>query len=227
MSESNLDIILNGSLDQPVPLDWGNGVLDRIDQIIQQAITEKNGWLAVNALVELRKVAMSSGIGLAKFIHDVVTNWDKFGIDDNVYAVLQDQVGITKYTIDRYTLTWESLNDPKITPPQYAHSILERGIAASLNVALMLKKGVEPTNEQWEDLVNAPDKAALNDTIREISGEEVSPNKIYIQMELTGEIYVYHLNQKHYVGKLDTASGVYAVQKAVDRMCLGGGVSRK
>lgn len=220
---NELDLI-GGNLDQPVPLKDAEDIFSKIDKIIATAIEKKNAWIAVNSCQDLYQIARLSSISLAKMLHGIISNWDKFDIDEDVYAVLKDSLGIHHYTAVRYAEAWGIL--PQI-PEEHRGTIIERGIADLLRVSKMLNSGYEPTDEQWFDIANAPDRMDFRDHIREVTHEKPSERAIIPQMELDGTIYVYHLGEKHYVGKLDTASGVYAVQKTIYRMCIGGGVSRK
>jgi hypothetical protein len=91
----------------------------------------------------------------------------------------------------------------------------------------MLGGGYEPTEKQWEQIVDASCRTDLEEAIREVTHEPVSDRVIYPVMEIDGTVNVYHQGEKYYVGKLDTASGIFAVQKTIYRMTVGGGVSRK
>jgi hypothetical protein len=225
MSNNELDLI-SSNLDQPIPLKERQSLFDRIDNILDEAITTGNGWKAINACSQLNEIARLSSISLAKFMYGIVINWDKFHIDEDMYMVLTEAFGCVKSTITRYTDAWEKIISGEI-PAEHADKMIDRGIRDLDTVSKMLDSGYVPDESQWERIVNAPDRMELEKEIREVTHEPVSEKTIFIQMEMSGEVNVYHLGEKHSVGKLDTASGIYAVQKAIYRMCRGGGVLRK
>jgi hypothetical protein len=219
--------LISASLDQPIPtMNKATEIFNRIDEVINKAVEEHNGWIAVNAARELVIIARLSGLSLAKMLHGIITSWDRFGIEDDVYSVLKEHLGTVKYTCTRYAEAWQTLMSGKI-PDEYANKLVERGIRDVLIVTKTLNAGYEISNEQYKEIVNAPDRMELEEVIRKVKNEPISEKIIHAQMEMNGEIYVYHLGQKHYVGKLDTSSGVYAVQKMIYRICIGGGISRK
>ena len=226
MNNDSLDMIISGNLDQPIPLSEAESIFSKIDRVIDKAIETKNGWIAINACQELYQVARLSSISLAKMLYGIISNWDKFGIDENVYAVLTDKLGVHRYTSMRYAEAWETLQSGKI-PDEHVSKIIERGIRDVITVTRMLNSGFEPTEEQWNSIANASDRMEFADNIREVTHEEPTERSISPSMEIDGTINVYHLGEKHYVGKLDTSSGIYAVQKTIYRMLIGGGVSRK
>jgi len=223
MSSEEVGLILS-NLDSPIPLKETTSIFERIDKIMDKAIVEHNGWIAIEECRKLYEIARLSSISLAKFLYEIMVNWDKLGINEDVYAVLNDRLGVHRNTINRYTNAWQTL--PQI-PEEYREEVIKRGIADILKVTKMLGGGYEPTEKQWEQIVDAPCRTDLEEAIREVTHEPVSDRVIYPQMEINGDVYVYHLGEKHYVGKLDTASGIYAVQKTIYRMCVGGGVTRK
>jgi len=226
MNNDSLDMIITSNLDQPIPLKDAEDIFSKIDRIIDKAITEKNAWIALNACRELYQVARLSSIALAKFLHGIISNWDKFEIDEDVYAVLLDRLGVHKYTAQRYANAWNKVQTGEI-PTEHAEKLIDRGIRDIIEVAKMLDAGYEPTPEQWEDITGASDRMDFQEQIRHVTKEEPSERVIHPVMEMDGTVNVYHLGEKHYVGKLDTASGIYAVQKTIYRMTVGGGVSRK
>jgi len=217
--------LITTSLDQPAPLKGYKDVFDKIDNIINLAIESGNGWGAIAAVQELYQIARISSISLAKMLHAIVTNWEKFKIEEDMYTILTESLGLHKYTITRYVEAWDTLQF-KI-PTYYGERLMDRGIRDVIAVSNLVNSGYELTDTQWDNIVNAPDRVTMEDTIREIKQEPVSENKIYGQMELDGTIYVYYKGDKHYVGKLETSSGIHAVQKIIYRMCVGGGISRK
>lgn len=215
--------LISSNLDQPIPIET-EPIFAKIDRIIDTAIATKQGWAAIESCRQLYEIARLSSISLAKFLHGIISNWDKFGIDEDVYAVIHDKLGIHHNTIVRYAEAWDTI--PEI-PEEQRETIIGRGIADLLKVSKMLNSGYKPTEEQWSNIANASDRMDFQEQIREVTHEKLSERAITPQMEMNGDIYVYHLGEKHYVGKLDTASGVYAVQKTIYRMCVGGGVVRK
>jgi len=217
--------LISTNLDQPSPLKGYEDVFEKIDNIISMAINTGNGWGAISAVQELYQIARVSSISLAKMLHAIVTNWDKFNIEEDMFTILTESLGLHKYTITRYVEAWDTLQY-KI-PSNYGERLMDRGIRDVIIVSKLINSGYDLTEDQWENIIDAPDRVTMEDTIREIKQEPVSENKIYAQMELDGTIYVYHKGEKHFVGKLETSSGIFAVQKMIFRMCIGGGVSRK
>jgi hypothetical protein len=225
MSNEEVGLVL-GMMDDTIPLGETSSIFDRIDRVIDKAILDKNGWRAINLCLEIYQVARLSSISFAKALYETVANWDKFGIDEDVIAVLVDKLGVHRNTVNRYVSAWTVIQSGVI-PKEHTEKVVGRGIADIIKITKMLDGGYEPTEEQWQDIVDAPCRTDLEEAIRDVTHEPVSERVIYPVMEIDGTINVWHKGEKHYVGKLDTSSGVFAVQKTIYRMAIGGGVTRK
>ena len=218
--------LILSNLDSPIPLNETKSIFEKIDQVIDKAIEEKNGWKAINVCLEIYQVARLSSISFAKALYETIINWDKFGIDEDVIAVLIDKLGVHRNTINRYVNAWSVIQSGKI-PEEHTERLVGRGIADIIKVTKMIEGGYEPNPEQWEHIVDSSCRTELEEAIREVTHEPVSDRVIYPVMEIDGTVNVFHQGEKYYVGKLDTASGIYAVQKTIYRMTVGGGVTRK
>ena len=71
---TNDDLLLIGSLDQPLPVDKTE-ILQKVERIILEAVEEHNQWKALNVCRELVQVQKMSGLGLAKALFMVRKHW--------------------------------------------------------------------------------------------------------------------------------------------------------
>ena len=119
--------LLTGNLDQPIPVDTDN-IFARIDKIVADGIETKNGWKVVEACKQLYEIARLSSISFAKFLYEIKVNWDKLNINEDVYAVLIDRLGVHRNTINRYVEAWNVIQSGRI-PQEHTERIITRGIA--------------------------------------------------------------------------------------------------
>lgn len=217
------DLLVVTSFDQSIATE-DLSILDRIDSILEEAVREKNAYIALNACKSLVRVAKTSGIGLAKMLYHIYSKWDEFEIQDAFEDIVYEYVGLHKYTVHKYVRVWAMHQENKI-PEKYEKEILQRNIKDQIPIANALVQGYKIEDENWEKLVDASDFTEVAKIVREdIKLKEPSIDALRLRIDNGGGIWAYKAGEKRLVGALNINNTDEIVKQAVQRIINNCGI---
>lgn len=212
------ELILFGTgLDQPIPDDdWA---IQKVDEIIQEAVQKKDPYIAIHAVQSLVKIAKLSGRALAKLLHFLRYNWEVFNSDENFDDVVYVESGLHRHTIDRYIRVHQLLLEAPV-------DLSQRNMKELIPIANKIAQGWEFEKEEWNKLANAPDYATLSQDLREMTDEKPRKSALILQIDQHGSLWATKEGQRKFVGSLEIDDEDEIVQKAINRICDNSGVLR-
>lgn len=209
-------------------------VFDTVDEIIIQAITAGDPVPAMNFANELIRSSQVRGVALAKLFYGLSEQWNLFqaaGYDDNFVDFTEVHTGYSAQTITKYTRMWKNIfANPEISE-NVKKQLMGREIGQLLLLTALAGEGVD--EDKMEEIANTSDERALKEAIRSERGERTSSAtsvRIYLQLREEGNLprgclFVRRGNQTTIVGSLDVDSGEELVEKAINRIVNGAGIS--
>jgi hypothetical protein len=215
---------LNG-LDQSLTVDT-TPMLEKIDEVVQESIERGDVYYALDFGVNLIQVAQVSGMGLAKLFYLLREKWHMFEIGDNFNDVAYSYVGRTKATVDRYVRVWE-MYENKLIPKEFEDEIRQKNIKDQIYIATLGAQGYEPTEDEWQDIVNAPDYSSVAKKVREIKGKEPTKSALLIFISESGELSAQQEGVTQFVGYLDIKDAGDIGKKAIQRLLKSAGVLQR
>jgi hypothetical protein len=226
MKESMDELLLVSALDQSIDTD-DESVMKRVDEIWKEAIKQKNAYIALNACKSLIQITKISGIGLAKILYLIYSNWDEFDIKDDFEDIVYEYIGLHKQTVDKYVKVWEMHQDNKI-PEKFEKAIMQRNIKDQIPIAIALKQGYEIKEKEWGKLANASDFSEISKIVREeVKGKEPTKGSLYLYLDKMGTIWAVRGGQREFVGSLEIHSDIEFVKQAIQRIIKNTGMMEK
>lgn len=181
------DIIeITSSLDQPLPISVQK-TLDGIDTLIEEARKSGSPEVLLQELEDRIGQIRISGMALCKLLYKAREVWKEFSQEDDFEEVVQERIGLTATTIDRYATTW-AMHENKLMPPKIATEIIQKPLRVQIPVAKMLEQGYKPDKKQWKELAAAPDLSTTAAVIREIKGVAPRQNSLVLYIDKKGNI---------------------------------------
>jgi hypothetical protein len=215
---------LNG-LDQSLSVDT-EPILERVDEIVQESIERGDVYYALNFGKGLIEVAQISGMGLAKLFYLLKKHWSEFQLGDKFDDVAFAYVGRTKDTVDKYVRVWE-MYENNIIPPQFEDEIKQKNIKDQVPIALMtVSQGYELDEEQWQQIVDAPDYTSVGAVVRDIKGKEPRKSALLIFIDSDGNLSAQQEGEIQFVGYFNEEPGDIA-EKAQQRLLRSAGVLQR
>jgi hypothetical protein len=187
-------VAVSGALDTALPLgDADFYLFDKVDEILKEAEETSNPQLIFNFGIALRKMSQTSGLGLAKLLHDGEVWWNKNVVsDDDWPTVAMASMGISDQTYNKYTRVWRHVichpylrKDPTLQQEMMKKPI--RGLI--LLTAAARENQLEPSH--WETLAKAPNIQEMRSVVAEVRGY-IGPAKtaIHRQVRKDGSIWM-------------------------------------
>lgn len=217
---SNDDLLIISGLDQALPVD-NDVVLQRVEEIIEQSIQEKDALIALDACSKLKKAAKLAGLGLAKAFYLIKKNWELYEREDDFDEVVVEFTGFHAHTVERYVRVWNMLIN--VAPTEYVSQLQQRNIKDLIPIANAISEGYEIEKDEWVGLVYAPDYNTVSSKIRDIKGEPPRSYGLQIMMNKTGQLTALQDNRIEVIGYLDMNSEELGM-KAINRIIKNGGI---
>ena len=193
------DLLIISPLDQDLNLEDDDNILEGIEQMILDSISEHNYMRALNICKQLVQLSKISGLALAKALYLVRSNWEQFGMNDNFYDTVSSMTGLHKATVQRYCSVWSMYAENKI-PLQFLEDIKRMNIKSQIPIAKTLDSGYEIEEDDWEDLSRSSDFSSVSAKIRDIRGQEPRASALVLFIDRDGTIKVIKDEQQYYVG---------------------------
>ena|SRR3989337_1568787 len=217
------DLMIVTSFDQSLDTE-DLSILDRIDKILAEAVKQKDAYIALNACKTLVQVSKTSGLGLAKILYYIYTDWEDFGIEDKFEDIVYEYVGLHKYTVHKYVRVWAMHQENRI-PAKYEQDIMQRNIKEQIPIANALVQGYDINEDNWEKLSNASDFNEVARIVREdIKNKEPSIDALRLRLDNMGAIWAYKAGEKRLVGALNIKDADEIVKQAVQRIINNCGI---
>jgi len=222
---NELEIIT--SLDQSIETNGSEDeILQRVEQLVQQAIKDKDVEAALNIPRQIILVQKISGLALAKAIYMIKQSWDVFEMDEPFEDVAFAYFGKHKSTISRYEKIWRMLEGSNV-PDKYKEDVKQIGIQSQIPIANHLDAGYEIEDDDWKELIGEPDFHSVSAKLRELKGKEPRPQALSIWMERDGTLKCSKGGGIYYLGWLDIDEKNEIVQQAIERIRKHTGVLAK
>jgi hypothetical protein len=217
--------LLNG-MDQSVPIDDG-WILNKIDEIIADSIEQKDAYVALNSCRQLRQISQLTGVALAKLFYLIKKNWEIYEIGDNFSDTVADYAGVSSATVSKYVKVW-SMYENKLLPPEVEDEIRQKNIKDQVPIStLVTEDEYELDEDDWQNIVDAPDFNTVNREIRDITGKKQYKNALNIFMSEDGTLNATQHDETEYVGFLNVEGADDIAWKAIQRLIRTAGVLQK
>lgn len=219
----NDELLVISPLDQDLSVDDDDHVLEKIEGMILQSIQEHDHHKAIHICKQLIQITKLSGLALAKSLYLLKSNWDEFDLSDNFDDVMAGSIGLHKATIQRYTSVWK-MYETNLIPDKFEDAIMQKSMKTLIPIAQALDAGYEIDDEEWEELVDAPDFSVVNAKLREIKGKEPRSNALILMMDREGGLKAIKNDEQVYIGFLNISDENEVVQQAITRLVKGSGI---
>ena len=221
----NGEVLLFNGLDQALPIndDW---ILDKVDEIIAESLEKKDAYFALNSCRALKQIAQLSGIALAKFFYLIKENWETYGIGDNFTDTVADYTGTHPATVSKYINIWE-MHETKLIPEKFSESIRQRNIKDQVPISTLISQGYEISDDDWQDLADAPDFNTVSAKVRELKGREPSKSALLIFISSDGQLSAMQEGEIEFVGFLNVEEAGLIAEKAIQRITKLAGVMER
>lgn len=211
------DIVIGG-LDAVMPMEKNQkALLQKVDDIIQDAVEKNDPDIAGDALNYMLGVSRISGLTLAKTLYVLKFQWSKFKRRDSFEEYVEDYCGVKKTTRNRYVRVWELFVSGDV-PKSALEKIKLHPIKSIVPISNLWYQKYDITDENWSKLANAPDVATINEICRTIKGKPSKSGSLQIFIESDGTLYAWQDNKRYFVGHLNVEDENEVVQKAIDRI---------
>ncbi len=219
------DLMEINGLDQSLPVD-DTAILNKVDAIIEASIEMKNPYHALDFGRDLIQVSQLSGIALAKLFYLLKDIWDGFEIGDDFDTVAYAYVGRSKDTVDRYVRVWE-MYEHKLIPEEFETEIRQKNIKDQIYIASMSAQGYEPDDDEWQEIVDAPDYNSVSAQVRKIKGKKPRKSALLIFISEDGSLTAEQKGITQYVGFLNIDESGDIREKAIQRLLRTAGVLQR
>ena len=159
-------------------------VLDKVDEVVNQAIDEQDPMVIVNYGVGLRMASQVSGLGLAKLLYEGRKAWNQFRSDDDFATVATTQIGIADQTYNKYIWVWEHVvnADYLLEHQEVRDQIMGKPIGGLILLTAAAREGqLDP--EDWKEIATAPNVGAIRDVVARVRGH-IGPAKNTLRLKL-------------------------------------------
>lgn len=161
-------------------------LLKEVEDVLEQARIEANPFKALAWGYALRRRGHISGLALAKLLWGLQEEWSAYATDMDFYDAVINDMGIPTGTTRKYTNLWRDIFENPKVEEQVKKALLGQPIEA----LLLLPAGAREeqfTPEDWEEIANAHDKAAVRDVVqRRRPGHTSSGAAVVITMDREG-----------------------------------------
>lgn len=224
MTDSHDELLMIGQFDQEIDVDDG-WLLEKIDNIIQEALAQKDVYIALNSCKTLKSIIKTSGIGLSKLLYLIYHYWDEFGVEDEFEDIVFEYVGLHRHTVERYVRVWGMYAESKV-PARFVQEIQKKNIKDQIPIANALVQGYTITPANWEALADAPDYNTVAQIIMEdVKQQESRKSSLKIYVDDRGTIWAKKGDEpRKFVGSLEIHSDEEIVKMAIQRIIKNTGM---
>jgi hypothetical protein len=216
---------LLGGLDQSVPVD-AESILDYVEDIFNKSIEKKNPHIVIDACEKLIAISQLSGLALAKLFYLLDKNWHKYNQKESFEKVAVPRLGRHPHTIERYIRVWKLFAE-NLVPDELEDEMKQRNIKELIPIGNAVSEGYDFTEEDWEEIADAPDLSSVSRVVRDVKGEPPKTGSLQLVMDNIGTLWVYVDNKKYFIGSLEVNDDEEVVQKSINRIIKNSGIMKK
>lgn len=162
-------------------------MLAEVDTHIASAIENKDIEDVIYFGRNLIKGFRIRGVVLAKLLYELQSNWNSFGIDDDYYSVITNDMGVKTVTAVKYSNLWRVIFVESGASEKIKQALLGKPIKSLLLLPALIEDG----NVDWEEIINADTHEELRNLVREKRGVATSSKTaLYIRLDArTGQLF--------------------------------------
>jgi len=195
--------------------------LDKVDEVVDRAVTTANPDLAWHYIGGLRRGGELAARGMAKTLYEMHRRWDVFPSDDAFIDAAIQGTGLSVQTVEKAIDYWANVLLPH---PELMHL----PVGAYHLIAPAARHG-DLDDEDWEALGNAASIADVREIVQSKRGKRTSAeHALVIDLERDGTLK-YRRGSGGWVryGYLNMSLDDVDSIAAIDRSCRGMGIGQE
>lgn len=211
------DIVPSGN-DRPIPFDYSE-VEDKIRLIVDDAVLHDSPEFALEEGKRFLIAGRVAGMAIAQLAYELRERWVEFSTSTPFEDAVDIHWGLTKTTLGRYIRIWEMRKDPEI-PTEVKKQLEQKNLSDQYAIATTWAAGYPISEEEWQDLAEAPTNGEVLQILRDVKGVEPRSNSLSIRMERDGTLRGYTRdNLGFFIGYLAVEEmGDPDVRRAINRI---------
>lgn len=220
--------MLSSGLDQSLALTQVElKLLDRVDTVIEAAVKEKDISSIVNLSKTVQRTGHACALAQAKLLFTWKKVFDEFDIGEDFVDFVSAEVGLSIQTVVKYTKVWEFIFANEDVPDNLKQRLLNQPMQTLILVAPAAQDD-DLEAEDWLAIANAPDRATVNDLIREKRGDRSSSGlRLKIIWKRTGELVALKNEELINFGFLSPDVLDPVAKQAIERVIRTAGIVRQ
>lgn len=218
----NDELMLFTSLDQSISTKH-DLILDQVQASIDESVRIGDPSIALGTVRDLVAIIKISGIGLAKVLYLLKKSWHRFEISGDFIEIIHEVTGLHSHTIERYVKVWAMYEENSV-PENIAEQFQQRNIMEQIPVAFAIAQGHTLDQEDWQEILDAPDLYTIGRVLRDIKGQPPRKSSLQLVMDNMGTLWAYQDRERYFIGSLEINDEEKTVQKAIERLVKNGGV---
>jgi hypothetical protein len=152
--------------------DSENMVFDQVDQVIEQALL-RGPDIAMQWGYQLRQGGQTRALAIAHLLYELEAHWESFPTDDTFEDAVFKGMGLSKQTTLKYVRVWKRIFASDKVLDGTKTLLLGKPIDSLLAVSAAAADG-QIDEDQWDEIVSAPDTATVKGIVRSIRGRQTS-----------------------------------------------------
>ena len=222
-----LDTIPTSSMDESVALvpSAQQDLFQKVDGLISTSLKQRDPLLALNGVSSLTGLERLVGLGKAKLLWSLESNWDLFQIEEDFHDFVTEHTSISRETVDRYILTWDMYEEHRV-PERLVPAIMGRTMRDQVEIAKIADR-VELTAGDWKEIAATTNGHELTEVKRKLTGQKPRKSGLILRLRRNGDIEAYDSDKKkHFVGFLERgkAKDDPIIQRAIERLTRSTGM---
>ncbi|RMD59754.1 hypothetical protein D6833_10995 [Candidatus Parcubacteria bacterium] len=208
------------SSDLAIPVDdRSRNLVQRFEQIADEAIQRRDLEFALNACSQLQSAIVAGGIALSRVLYKLQKNMHLFGFDDlsDFWDEVAAYLGRSAFTLRRYAMVWE-VYELGYFPKEIEPRVKALPISVQMKLASAARMH-DFTVEEWNTILNAGNVNDMRLKIYEITERPLRRQTQVLVVKRNGDLYIYQQNKEpFFVGYLDINSENPEVRHAADTL---------
>jgi hypothetical protein len=115
----------------------------------------------------------------------------------------------------------------KTIPQEFEEEIRQKNIKDQIYIATLPAQGYDLTEDEWQEIADAPDYSSVAKKVREIKGKEPTKSALLIFISPTGELSAQQEGIIEFVGYLAVDEAGEVAEKAIQRLLKSAGVLQR
>ena len=145
-------------------------VFNQVDDVVNKCVLSGNPMPALQMAYALRRSGQVAGVALGKLLYEMRERWESFASDDDFVNLCESHVGLSQWTYDNYVDMWMWV--AKDRPELWGKPV--HGLIKCIAAA----KEEQLEEEDWEEIGQADNVAAINEVIKRVRGYKTRSAKL-------------------------------------------------